>query len=126
MQVPTLLLHPHPRPIVLCLQQQQKQQQDGSNCNSSDDEYVQHAGQKRSREQHRRQREPVLQEVSLLRPAGVQGFSWFTNSLKLDADGDAAHEFLVEEQQQQPSTTAAAVAAAHVQAPSQVRLIQTS
>lgn len=84
---------------------------------------MQHAGQKRSREQHRRQREPVLQEVS--RPAGVQGFNWFTNSLKLDADGDAAHDFLVEEQQQQqqPSTTAAAVAvaAAHVQAPSQVR-----
>lgn len=40
----------------------------------------------------------------------MQGFNWFTNSLKLDADGDAAHDFLGDHHEQQPSSLAGAAA----------------
>ena len=35
-----------------------------------------------------------------------QGFSWFTSSLKVDADGDAAHDFLGEHHSSSGGTAA--------------------
>ena len=68
-----------------------RSQQRGERAHSESD-----AGPRKQQRYSHHRRQPLLTD-SPDQGGGVQGFGWYFDALKRDADGDEAHEFVTEE-----------------------------